>query len=74
MDLLVIGEGNCYSIVCVGHIHVMMESALYTTSRCPWFPEAAFRLQVLSAEMTLPRHFGSKMGAWSPIYIPFSLR
>ena len=31
MDLLVIGEGNWYSIVYVGHIHVMMESALYTT-------------------------------------------
>ena len=30
MDLLVIGRSNCYSIVCVGHIHVMMESALYT--------------------------------------------
>ena len=25
------GRGNCCSIVCVGHIHVMMESALYTT-------------------------------------------
>ena len=24
------GRGNCCSIVCVGHIHVMMESALYT--------------------------------------------
>ena len=30
MDLLFMGKGNCCSIVCVGHIHVMMESALYT--------------------------------------------
>ena len=30
MDLLFMGRGNCCSIVCVGHIHVMMESALYT--------------------------------------------
>ena len=31
MDLYVIGRSNWYSIVCVGHIHVMMEYALYTT-------------------------------------------
>ena len=35
------GRGNCYYIVCVGHIHVMMESALYTREGllqpCPVF-------------------------------------
>ena len=30
MNLLVIGRSNCYFIVCVGHIHAMMESTLYT--------------------------------------------
>ena len=28
---LFMGRGNCCSIVCAGHIHVMMESALYTS-------------------------------------------
>ena len=36
MDLLVIGKNNYNSIVCVGHIHVMMESALQTVTKPIW--------------------------------------
>ena len=29
-ELLVMGRGNCFSIVFVGHIHGVIKSALYT--------------------------------------------
>ena len=43
------GRGNCCSIVCVGHIYVMMESALYTSYTCLYHNVPPLHLTVYTA-------------------------